>query len=1086
MPNFTNALPTPAAAARGYAPISQHEEAQPGSSLTNRATSTASAGPRVGLLGRIGATARNVLRCLRSVRSPGTARRANLTRRQTEFAQKLHSVQDAVLSRTATSHTVKDAFMNARAAGLQLRACGGAPRERMRQTFSQMFESADSAQLNRLATAFGGKAVADAQQLLADDDGAVHMLMEMELALNAELEKRSGQAVDTAIQTAVEAVQGGKSPERVADHLHSAFDSAAPLARLGVMRPNDRSTDTATAIDARVADCLDSLPEDTRGALLMHLGSSDLKRLHWAVAGSGGPINTALKTEITARPARLEAQVREHAQRLQEIGAAPGAVRRGELMSELAAITLGLKALGQHRADFGVPQRFSTELTHLKQSVAAATEQVLRSGRLDPGKLTAPEVTVLTAAFAALESPGVAHELLGQAQSDALRQQKQDFDRSLGKLLGALANMSDPESLLWELTWLEEISSQIHDTTNTFAVSTPTRLDAAAIEDEIMRESVGKLSKAQRDKLAQAVSSPDFQPLLAGLHEAERAARDAHEVTLANRFANMASLLSGIAWQIDPLQEESADASPARAQDLPAPMRQAFNKVYGVTLSGQGTTLNAGHFNAQQIDTLAGVLEESLGSEEAKLTPLGDRMVGAQFLKDLRRGRPLLFVEAGSTTVNRAAQTDAADRPRTMGTAPTVHPLIDYNKWPGDDVRTQSDAEAAKTGAHVDGLIADGYERLLDFCGGDEKEAQMLSFHLQQNRAAPLQVACAGPDSPLRLPDGTPGYISINNHGGGGDQIAVTLSRGSNGRPQLDVDYQYLGRNLFQPADGSDPIELSADSVVQLHYRAELDNGVLRLLTPPPPSYKTAVRPDDFQKMYQPPTAASIRRAFSGDATGVLLDAVEYSETIGKDYQIKALRAADAFQQQPTLQNAIAVISECDKGGPEAASLVPPEVRQSVQAAVENNQQGVLAAFDAVIPAARQATRQIARQAVEGPVDLTVQPGLTYVAGQILKKFEQLRTKTGVSLLEGAEKLYREYIEQPEEGSERAGDHLTFPVNPNVAAEAGNRLAAQRERMAQPAFDSDLFGTLADTLAQRLDAEVLPGMIEAVKRGEIQ
>ncbi len=136
----------------------------------------------------------------------------------------------------------------------------------------------------------------------------------------------------------------------------------------------------------------------------------------------------------------------------------------------------------------------------------------------------------------------------------------------------------------------------------------------------------------------------------------------------------------------------------------------------------------------------------------------------------------------------------------------------------------------------------------------------------------------------------------------------ITLSIGENGHPQLDVDDRIEGRAPFIDVDGA-MTYLSPDSYVQAHFRAELtENGTLRLLEAP--SYGFDLQPDDFQKQYPSPTIELVERLKPDDV--LVVDVLEYATRDKSEHHVRALRAVAAFEREPTLPNAKAVVAACD------------------------------------------------------------------------------------------------------------------------------------------------------------------------------
>ncbi len=218
-----------------------------------------------------------------------------------------------------------------------------------------------------------------------------------------------------------------------------------------------------------------------------------------------------------------------------------------------------------------------------------------------------------------------------------------------------------------------------------------------------------------------------------------------------------------------------------------------------------------------------------LSEKEKKLQTIGDRQVGQQFYNDAMR----------------------RFKYRISG-----REMIDTRDWPA----TPHEREAR---------VSAGFERLVEFCGGDEAEARRLTLFAHQGPAAPVLIALVNPDHAARLPDDSVGYVTPNSHyNTNAEQAEYNFSRSTSGRPQLDIRYSLVGRNTFNDLNTAKQTILSPDSVVRVHLRAELaDDDTLQLLEPP--SYRFYVRPDDFQKQYPPPHGPAHQQSERGQRSPV-------------------------------------------------------------------------------------------------------------------------------------------------------------------------------------------------------------------------
>jgi len=355
-------------------------------------------------------------------------------------------------------------------------------------------------------------------------------------------------------------------------------------------------------------------------------------------------------------------------------------------------------------------------------------------------------------------------------------------------------------------------------------------------------------------------------------------------------------------------------------------MRRALCADHGLLVPAHGPpALQSGRLTAPQMRNMALEFERPLSEVESAMVSVGPYQVGAEFYQDAMRAFPLHLGDP--------AQTPAPDHERVPVSAQTLvrhlrppsrsdavgprPPPVD----PHDRVVQKDDVQAT-------------FARLIELCGNEEL-ARTVTLYAGQRIMAPFLVACYQADPPiLYLADGTPGRaLQLPNvrdplRSGATDHRQVSVYMGVNGRPQLEVDYRVEGRSLFTGMDGSQRY-LSPDSHMQVHIRAEIDpQGRLLLLEAP--SYRLDLRADDFQKPYRPPTVGDVVTAREGDE--LHSDLMPYSRRIGAEYQVLALRAIDAFERQPTPENAAAVVTACDLAPPEVqADLVPEALRVALQ-----------------------------------------------------------------------------------------------------------------------------------------------------------
>ncbi len=505
--------------------------------------------------------------------------------------------------------------------------------------------------------------------------------------------------------------------------------------------------------------------------------------------------------------------------------------------------------------------------------------------------------------------------------------------------------------------------------------------------------------------------------------------------------------------------------------------------------------------------------------------------------------RPARQPAIGGTPVEPDTGSPLRPLSRGDGTAPAADTelMIDTHDWPvarresADEkklrpdervqlARQRSDRETQEREARV----AAGFERLVELCGGNEEQARTLTLFGHQGLMAGFFAVGAANDSPLRLSDGTVGGTIHTRLSGGEERTEIGFSIGANGRPQIDVDYGLIGRNTFKdfkaktdPKSRTAPeIVLSPDSRLQLHFRLELrEDNTLVLLEAP--SYRFDLRPDEFQKPYPPPTAHSIGK--ETEDSDLVRDVLRYSRQVGVDHEIHALRALDRLEgaTEPTLSDAAAVVSACD-GGPRGArqGLMSNEARVAFGQAMRSAHGGLVAAFDEALAEANRMANEVysqnrARLAARPdwppryPVPETFAALVQQAKGGDEEAFaaycafeeqiraahsaeildfvdglDELKRDTGPDSFARAETLYRKFVAPPTTAARfgpRGAGSSPLNLSSEAAAEVRRRLDEQR----QTRFDPGAFNGLKQTLVARIETDVLPGMIQAVRTGEL-
>jgi hypothetical protein len=205
---------------------------------------------------------------------------------------------------------------------------------------------------------------------------------------------------------------------------------------------------------------------------------------------------------------------------------------------------------------------------------------------------------------------------------------------------------------------------------------------------------------------------------------------------------------------------------------------------------------------------MASLFEKPMSPDEQTLVTVGARTVGENFYQDAIRNFGYRLADGPLM--------DTQNKP-----VPLALPV------PGDDEHE----EKLKT------WVAQGYERLIQMCGGNEKEARALTLCAHQGVLAGFFFACPqDTNSPLlHLPDGTPGlHVKNPDTQENVELTELTFSIGQNGRPQIEVNYRLSGGGSFLRLDTGVTSQLSPESYSEAQFRGELGpDGALILLGDP-------------------------------------------------------------------------------------------------------------------------------------------------------------------------------------------------------------------------------------------------------------
>jgi hypothetical protein len=931
--------------------------------------------PRAGLLERLGSLLQSVVTCFR----PGVPDGGRLPRKlpslsaQERLGQCIEEVATALTSGDATSEAIAAALGKAAAAAHETRREGGSPRGAL-EDFTRRLREATTTdqQLLQLARAFGGPAVAGGQKLTQENAAAQHLLMSMEIAVNAELTRREEQtrplsaAIDAALATAVASTKDGRPNARIGDQLHAAVDSAMSLVKAGIRH----TARTQTEVDRLVLERLAQLPPQQLARLLVHARSEDLDRLR-RVGDPPGPATAAIEAETATRVPRRVLEFRERALQICEQHAGAASLDCHAFHDDLIALGTSVRQLDAHCRLFAQDNPLANDgpAQWPRGQLASLVESAFGAHGINPHMLSTRELARLSDVLHALGLHDLTHSLLGEAQQACLARQRDLFrERFTTFVTSVVAAGASPEGsrrLLCQLAELEDAARALQDARLAFDRDPAHHPSSSKAPSGAATGSPGAVRGAQGDLIQECLAAmPDEavalesmlgmkgqRGLISALHVGAALASEAQERQMEERFANMARLCeqlaresgaarsggSGSAAPAQPVSQSPDSAaqplSPTQqlaahqqiaTENLSPAMRRALREDYGLLVPTHGPpALQSGRLTASQVQNMALEFERPLSEWESRMASVGPHRVGAEFYLDAMRGFPL--------HVGDPAQTPAPDHERVPVPAqtPVRHlrplsrsdaadprpPLIDRH----DRVVQDEDVQAVFT-------------RLLELCGNEER-ARIVTLYATQRILLPFLVTCYHADPPiLYLADGTPGLqlqgpnVRDPLRSGVTDHRQISVYMGGNGRPQLEVDYRMEGRAMFAGIDGSQTY-LSPDSHMQVHIRAEIDpHGRLLLLEAP--SYRLDLRADDFQKPYRPPTVGDVVATREGKE--LFSDLMTYSRGIGAQDGVVAFLALAQFKRHPTRDNAAAVVLACDTAAPAVRNLVPEELRAAL------------------------------------------------------------------------------------------------------------------------------------------------------------
>ncbi len=937
----------------------------------------ASPDPRAGgICQRLGNLMRSIAHSFRSV--PGAVARLVSPRRweaaaadtlRSYLIQTYHLMED-----NAHPDRIRDALLTTSNA---MDRAGGKLRQQALNDVREGLEVARDEELKSAVEFLRGPAISDqpaaidsVQRGLRDRPSAEKLLMEIEATINDELARRLQFSVGGLVGSARDLTRVGESSQRIAEEFHRAVELA-------------NSSGPYIEGDPLVLNGLLALPSDDRKRLLQHISSEDLARLEPVLRLDSEEDQTAparirdpreIETAgmiVEARTARLTERFAACHQQLCEPPADSAPLAGNALLNQLAAAATALRELETHRALHRLPILGKTQFVLQRSQIRSAAMAALESGHLDPSKLRGAQLLRLSRALHTLGIHDRAGPKLQAAEQEHLDRCRTVFQEKLGALV-QLCSGNEAAPLLHALSGLEDASRALQSASLAFNPGTEAPAESSSIapglldstskrlpqdgpssaihapgsESPLVTSVIGELPPSTRASLlARAFSEPETQALISSLQVGAHLARHGRETLMADRFDNMARLYKEVSRECaagqaslsledpqDSLEDPQENPAPApgtpldhqkfAAANLTEATRRALGDAYALSVPADAApSLQAGHFDPEQTQTMARVLEAPLSAAQQRdPATVGRYEMSRHFFGDAARQFSLYVDDASQDQASPDLAVPAMRSPSREATAnasPGGRPLIDWSGPGPSESRIQELGVSpdAAVNLHVDlqtlARITDGYSRLVEFCGGDEAQARTLAHHLNQSVMAGLAETCAT-SKPFSLPSGVRGYVLDGTTWSAPDgkkaadhKTSITLSIGENGRPQLDVDDRIEGRAPFIDVDGKMRY-LSADSYVQTHFRAELtENGSLRLLEAP--SFGFNLERDDFQKPYPPPTIELVEGLAADDA--LVQDVLQYANTNGMGHHVYTLRALAAFEHEPTLANANAVVA---------------------------------------------------------------------------------------------------------------------------------------------------------------------------------
>ncbi len=456
----------------------------PSSSLSGRARAEPARGARAPFLQQLGAMFKSLVRRFRPAGAEGgqllAARQGDVTSRweaNDPFARSIEQTCNVIKSPSASPEDIRAELLGAERAANGLKRARGGP-QAVLDSLGQALRSVSEQDLTRVAKALRGTEVAEAQKQLRDPDhphpGAEKLLVQIETAINRELIQRLETPIQEAVSTALAGIGDHARSEHIADQFHHAFDIAVPLAKLGALHLNEACQ---LEVDRLVMRQLDALPEDDRKAILRNVRSADLARLH-ARSADLIELRRARGQQDSTTVDMVRSEIEGRPLRLferflkchQQLCDPPRPLASHAFLNGLAATASALEEFNTHHELHGIPTpRMQQSFAELrKRQVQSAVTAAVDSGHLDPSRLSGAELLRLSRGLNALGIHGYGNARLHEAQQAHVEHCRAALQEKLEVLVRGLVGGSGPAPMLHALGELEDASSALRQASVAF------------------------------------------------------------------------------------------------------------------------------------------------------------------------------------------------------------------------------------------------------------------------------------------------------------------------------------------------------------------------------------------------------------------------------------------------------------------------------------------------------------------------------------------------------------------------------------------------------------------------------------------